>query len=258
VKPIVAMRPRRYALRSMLNDRSSILSLLETRRSGKPRELIGPGPSPEEMDRILTIAARVPDHGKLTPWQFVRVGNDQREALAQLLRRALAEEDPRATSAHHQAEEEFAYYAGQLVVLVSAPVANHKIPVWEQRLSCGNAGMNLLLAAHALGYVAGWVTGWRAYSPMVNAAFCAPGERIAGFIFIGRPGREMEERPRPALAEVVRRWFLPGAKILPETGRWTATRSGVVEGAYPSAASTVGPLHRPAAPAGSPPRSGED
>ena len=66
--------------------------------------------------------------------------------------------------------------------------------------------MNLLLAAEALGYIGGWVTGWRAYSPLVNAAFCAPGERIAGFIFIGQPSRELEERVRPDLADVVRPW----------------------------------------------------
>ena len=193
----------------MLNDPSSILSLLETRRSGKPRELVGPGPSTEEMERILTIAARVPDHGKLTPWRFVLVGGGQRDALARLLSRALAEENPGATPAHHEAEDEFAQYAGQLVVLISAPVQNHKIPAWEQQLSCGTAGMNLLLASHALGFVAGWVTGWRAYSPTVNAAFCAPGERIAGFVFIGHPGRDLEDRPRPALDDVARQWQPP-------------------------------------------------
>ena len=143
----------------MLNDRSSILSLLETRRSGKPRELAGPGPTAAELERILTIAVRVPDHGKLTPWRLVLIGDDQRDELAQLLHRALAEEDLDAGSAHHAAEDEFAHYAGQLVVLISAPVENHKIPIWEQQLSCGTVGMNLLLAAHALGYVAGWVTG---------------------------------------------------------------------------------------------------
>jgi nitroreductase len=193
----------------MLNDRSSILSLLETRRSGKPRELVGPGPSAEEMERILTIAARVPDHGKLTPWRFVLVGDDQREELAQLLSRALADEDPTASAAHHAAEREFARYAGQLVVLISAPVENHKIPVWEQQLSCGTVGMSLLLASHALGFVAGWVTGWRAYSPAVNAAFCATGERIAGFIFISHAARELEDRPRPAPEAVVRTWQPP-------------------------------------------------
>jgi len=193
----------------MLNDRSSTLSLLETRRSAKPRELVGPGPTPEELDRILTIAARVPDHGKLTPWRFVTVAEDQRDALGALLREALAEHDPCASIAHHQKEDDFAHYAGQLVVLVSATVAGHKIPLWEQELSCGAAGMNLLLAAEALGYAAGWVTGWRAYSERVRTAFCGPGERIAGFIFIGHPSRELEDRPRPQLSDVVRAWEPP-------------------------------------------------
>ena len=190
----------------MLNDRSSALSLLETRRSAKPRELVGPGPTDQEMARILTIAARIPDHGKLTPWRFVTVADDRRDALAALLHEALRKENPTATEAHHQKEDEFAHYAGQLVVLVSAPVEDHKIPVWEQQLSSGAAGMNLLLAADALGYVAGWVTGWRAYSEHVRKAFCEPGERIAGFIFIGHPGRDIEDRPRPALFEITRAW----------------------------------------------------
>jgi nitroreductase len=190
----------------MLNDRTTTLSLLETRRSAKPRELVGPGPTADEMQRILTIAARVPDHGKLSPWRFVTVGEDQRDAFGALLREALADEDPSATGAHHQKEDEFAHYAGQLVVLVSAPIAGHKIPVWEQELSCGSVAMNLLLAAHALGYVASWVTGWRAYSPRVNAALCEPGQRIAGFIFIGEPARELEERERPVLSTIQRPW----------------------------------------------------
>ena len=195
----------------MLNDRSSILSLLETRRSAKPRELVGPGPTPDELERILTVAARVPDHGMLTPWRFVTVAENQRDAFGALLREALDEHDPCATIAHHKKEDEFAHYAGQLIVLVSAPVREHKIPVWEQELSCGSVAMNLLLAAHALGYVAGWVTGWRAYSPRVNAAFCAPGERIAGFIFIGHPSRDLEERERPDLSSIWKQWRPPAS-----------------------------------------------
>ena len=193
----------------MLNDRTSILSLLETRRSGKPRELTGPGPSADELDRILAIAARTPDHGTLTPWRFVIVADDQRDALEAVLQEALIEDDPDAPDAKRQKEHDFAHYQGALIVLVSAPVEDHKIPVWEQVLSCGAAGMNLVLAAQALGYVAGWVTGWRAYSQRVTGAFCQPGEKIAGFIFIGHPMRELEDRPRPALAEVVRRWQPP-------------------------------------------------
>jgi nitroreductase len=194
---------------ALLNDRSSLLSLLETRRSAKPRDLIGPGPSPAELERMLTIAARTPDHGKLTPWRFVTVAEDQRHALEALLLDALTNDNPNATEAHRQKERDFAHYAGQLVVLVSAAVPDHKIPLWEQELSCGAAGMNLVLAAHALGYVAGWVTGWRAYSEQVRSAFCGPGERIGGFIFIGQPARDLDDRPRPALADVSRSWEPP-------------------------------------------------
>ena len=194
---------------TMLNDRSSLLSLLRTRRSAKPRALTGPGPARAELDDMLAVAARTPDHGKLQPWRFIVVEDEQRDALAALLRQALAEEGPGTSVAHHTKEDEFAHYGGTLVVLVSAPIRDHKIPLWEQELSCGAAGMNLLLAATALGYHAGWVTGWRAYSPRVTAAFCEPGQRIAGFLFIGRSSVELEERQRPERGEVVRRWVPP-------------------------------------------------
>ena len=158
---------------------------------------------------MLAIAARVPDHGSLQPWRFVTVGDHQRAALATLLLDALDEDMPDASPAHREKEVNFAHYSGQLVVLVSAPVANHKIPVWEQELSAGAAGMNLLLAAHAMGFVPGWVTGWRSYSERVRAAFCEPGERIAGFVFIGHAGRELEDRARPDLRAIVREWTPP-------------------------------------------------
>jgi nitroreductase len=195
--------------RTMLNDRSSLLSLLRTRRSAKPRAMAGPGPTAQELEQILAIAARTPDHGKLAPWRFIVVDDQKRDEFGAVLRQALAEEDECATIAHHNKEDEFAHYSGTLVVLVSAPVREHKIPVWEQELSCGAAGMNLLMAAHALGYVAGWVTGWRAYSPRVTRAFCEDGQRIAGFIFIGHSAVELEERPRPAASDVVRDWSPP-------------------------------------------------
>ncbi|MEO8141863.1 MAG: nitroreductase [Sphingomicrobium sp.] len=190
-----------------LNDLTSPLSLLETRRSGRPREMVAPGPSEAELQRILAIAARTPDHGKLSPWRFVIVAPDQRAALADLLVAALPDPSP----AHVEKAREFAHQAPTLVVLVAAPVPDHKIPLWEQELSTGAAGMNLLSAAHALGYVGGWITGWAAYSDRVREAFCAPGERIAGFMFLGSPGVALQERPRPALADVVRPWTPPTA-----------------------------------------------
>jgi nitroreductase len=206
VKPIVANGLHGYAVGMSLNDRSSALSLLETRRSGKPRELVAPGPSAEELERILTIAMRTPDHGKISPWRFVIVGQDQRQQLADLLARALPEYDPEASPAHHAKALQFAHQAPVMIVLISSPIQGHKIPVWEQELSCGAVAMNLLHATHALGYVGGWITGWQAYSPRVAQAFCHEGERIAGFIFLGTPASPLDERPRPALAEHVSYW----------------------------------------------------
>jgi nitroreductase len=195
----------------MLNDLSSTLALLETRRSGRPRDMVAPGPDAAQLERILAIAARTPDHGKLFPWRFVTVAAEQRDALAALLARALPEHDPDALPAHFAKADEFAHQAPSLVVVLSSPVPEHKIPLWEQELSAGAAAMNLLLATHAMGFVGGWITGWAAYSETVRAAFCAPGERIVGFFFLGSPRLPLEERPRAPLATVVRPWTPPAA-----------------------------------------------
>lgn len=193
----------------MFNDRSSTLALLRTRRSGRPRDLVAPGPGPDDLDAILAIAMRSPDHGKLHPWRFVHIATGQRAAFAALLHAAYRIDNPAPGRLEVEATERFAHQAPELIVALSSPTVDHKIPVWEQQLSCGAACMNLALAAHALGYAAGWVTGWAAYSPAVLAAFGAPPERIAGFIFLGTPGAELEERLRPEPAEVVSRWSPP-------------------------------------------------
>lgn len=193
----------------MLNDRSSTLTLLKTRRSGRPRDLVAPGPTASEFEQIFAAAMRAPDHGKLHPWRFVHVGRKRRAAFARLLDTAYRIDNPAPGRLELEANERFARQAPELVVALSSPTLDHKIPVWEQQLSCGAACMNLVLAAHALGYAAGWVTGWAAYSPAILAAFGAPPERIAGFIFIGTPGMELEERLRPDPAEVVSEWTPP-------------------------------------------------
>jgi len=190
----------------MFNDLSSTLALLGTRRSGRPRDLVAPGPGPTQLREILEIAARTPDHGKLHPWRFVHVARGQRDAFAALLQAAYCAGNPDPGRLEIEATDRFAHQAPELVVVLSSPIPDIKIPLWEQELSCGAACMNLLLAAHAMGFAGGWVTGWAAYSPHVLAAFGAPPERIAGFIFLGTPGTALEERPRPAFDEVVREW----------------------------------------------------
>ena len=193
-----------------LNDRSTALSLLATRRSGRPRDLAGPGPTEDELHQILTIASRTPDHGQLIPYRFVIVGSDQRDALAKLYADALAIAEPDAPQAKVAKAIANARAAPSLVVLISRPVPDHKIPIFEQEQTCGAAGMNFLQAATALGYAAGWVTGWPATNPTVSSAFCREGERIAGFLYVGTPMTPLEERIRPSLGAVASRWEPPG------------------------------------------------
>ena len=189
-----------------LNDRATILSLLRTRRSGRPRDLVSPGPDEAQLRQMLEIACRTPDHGKLAPWRFVHVAEDRRDAFADLLHRAYRAANPEPGRLEVEAVERFARQAPTLVVALSSPVEGTKIPLWEQQLSCGAAIMNLLLATHAMGFAGGWVTGWAAYSPEVLAAFGREHECIAGFVFIGTPSQQLEERPRPALDFAASEW----------------------------------------------------
>jgi len=193
----------------MLNDRSSTLSLLRTRRSGRPRDMVEPGPDPAQLRQMLEIASRVPDHGKLAPWRFVHVPRDRRNALAALLHRAYRIDNPEPVRLELEGVDRLAHQAPTLIVALSSPVEGTKIPIWEQELSCGAACMNLLTAAHAMGFVAGWITGWACYSEAVRQAFARERERIAGFIYVGSPGQPLEERQRPAYDYVVSEWTPP-------------------------------------------------
>jgi nitroreductase len=190
----------------MFNDSSTPIALLLSRRSGKPRDMIAPGPDAAQLDQILRAAIRVPDHGKLAPWRFVVVSADQRETFAAVLVNAYKAEKPAAGRLEIEAMEQFAWQAPTLIVALSSPVADSKIPLWEQQLTMGAACMNLLTATHALGFVGGWLTGWPAYSEAVRDAFGTPAQRIAGFLFIGTPARALEERPRPEFDHVVCHW----------------------------------------------------
>ncbi|HEX8213854.1 MAG TPA: nitroreductase [Allosphingosinicella sp.] len=190
----------------MLNDRSSALSLLQSRRSGRPRDLVEPGPDEAQLREIVRIAVRTPDHGKLAPWRFVRVERERRGALAELLHRAYRIGNPEPTRLEIEAVDRLAFQAPTLVIALSSPIEGTKIPLWEQELSCGAACMNLLSAAHAMGFAAGWITGWAAYSEEVRRAFARDNERIAGFFYIGTPAHPLEDRPRPSLDHVLSDW----------------------------------------------------
>jgi len=188
------------------------IALLLSRRSGSAKAMGKPGPSAEQLQQILAAGARVPDHGKLFPWRFVIVPPEERAAFAGRLCEILALEKADCGPRDLEAAEQFALQAPALVVVLSSPVPDHKIPLWEQQLSAGAAAMNLLHAVHAMGFAGGWLTGWAAYSDRVRDLFGRAPERIAGFVFIGTPGRELEERPRPSLSEIAHMWNSEGGR----------------------------------------------
>lgn len=191
------------------NDRATPLTLLATRRSAKARDLVAPAPDAGELAHILEIAARTPDHGKLAPWRFVVVPAEARDALAAGIIDAYRAEKPAAGRLEIEAMDQFARQAPGLVVVLASPRVESHIPLWEQELSVGAAAMNLLHAVHASGYAGSWLTGWAAYSERVRDLFGATPERIAGFVFIGTPGKPLDERPRPDMARVVSTWGAP-------------------------------------------------
>ena len=191
---------------SAFNDLTTPATLLATRRSGKARDMVAPGPDADQLARILATAARVPDHGKLAPWRFVTVAANRRDAMGAALEAIYVAEKPEAGRLEREAARGFAVQAPCLVIVLSRPERTSHIPVWEQELSAGAATTMLCTAAHAQGFVANWLTGWACYSPGVAALVGEAGERIAGFVFIGTASKPLEERPRPDMASVVRDW----------------------------------------------------
>jgi nitroreductase len=183
------------------------IDLLKTRRSVKPIEMTGPGPSPAELETLLTIASRVPDHGKLTPWRFIVFEGDHRLAIGDTLATIFQSDNPQATSDQIDFERRRLARAPLVIAVVSRAAPHVKIPEWEQIMSAGAAAMNLVTAAHALGYAAAWLTEWYAYDRRVLEAIgLSPNERIVGFVHIGKPQRPPEDRPRPALSDIVTRY----------------------------------------------------
>jgi nitroreductase len=183
------------------------IDLLRHRRSVKPNELSPPGPSPAELETLLTIASRVPDHGKLTPWRFVVFEGDARQKAGEAIAKAFVAKYPDAKPEQIAYERTRLARAPLVIAVVSRAAPHVKIPEWEQVLSSGAAAMNLLVAAQALGFGAAWITEWYAYDRSVLDAFgLAAHEKIAGFVHIGRPAEPPEDRPRPPLAEIVTRF----------------------------------------------------
>ncbi len=186
---------------------SPSLALLRTRRSLKPAELIGPGPSPADLDTLLTIASRVPDHGKLVPWRFIVFEGESQLNAGAAIAAAFVAKYPDAKPDQIEFERRRLARAPLVIAVVSRAAPHVKIPEWEQVLSAGAAAMSLVIAAHALGFGATWITEWYASDRgVLDALGLAPHEKIAGFVHIGRPTHAPEDRPRPPLADIVTRF----------------------------------------------------
>ena len=188
-----------------MND---VIALLAARRSVKPDLLAEPGPSPDELQTILTLAARVPDHKKLVPWRFIVFQGESRAKVGELFADACQAEEKEPPSHVRLDMERKRFQRAPLVIaVVSRVTPKPGAPEWEQVLSAGAAAFNLCLAANALGYGTSWLTEWVAYSPAVKAGLkLAENERIAGFVHIGTPTQKSDERERPDLAKIVTNW----------------------------------------------------
>ncbi len=176
---------------------------LAVRRSAPAQALSGPGPSPDEIGRILNLGARSPDHGKLFPWRFVVLGPHSRATLAQALL-PLADRQPAPDKARAVLGKLTA--APVTILVISAPVPSPKVPAWEQQLSAGAVCMNIEHAADALGYSASWITDWYSYDLEAKALYgVGADEQVAGFIHLGTLAEPPLERPRPDLSLKVER-----------------------------------------------------
>lgn len=183
------------------------LDLLLSRRSGSAKAMKGPGPSPEQIRTLIGVASRVPDHGKLAPWRYLIFSGDARAAFGEVLVRAVKSSEPDVSEERIALERGRFLRAPVIIAVVSRVREAIPIPEWEQIMSAGASCQTLCIAAHAMGFVANWLTEWCAYHPVVRDALgLKSGERIAGFIYLGHPVEPLVDRPRPKFEDVAREW----------------------------------------------------
>jgi nitroreductase len=192
---------------TMLNDTSSVLNLLQTRKSASAKAMGEPGPTREQLDQILSCAVRVPDHGKLSPWRFILWEGDSRADFGQVMRERWHELHPQHGPESLQFVERMFLRAPMVLAVVSSAAEHPKIPMWEQQLSAGAVCMNILYAATALGVGCQWNTDWVAYDEAIAKAMgLKPHEKVAGLIYLGTPTAPLEERPRPDPKSLLSVW----------------------------------------------------
>ena len=194
--PLLATRPSADARR-----------LLALRRSASKHHLTSPGPAPQALDELLKVAARVPDHRRLSPWRFIVFDGEARKDFGEALARIYDKNTPDADAQKVLETASLPMRAPVIVTVVSSPVDDGRTPVWEQELSAGAVCQNLLLAANAAGWAGIWLTEWLAFDKQVaDLLGLADTERVAGFIYLGTATLASPERARTVMAENVTRW----------------------------------------------------
>ncbi len=190
-----------------LNDTSSLLAFLKSRKSASAKAMGGDGPNSKQLDEILSIATRVPDHGKLTPWRFVLFEGDARAEVGKLFAKRWAELNPSHSAETLRFQAGLFMRAPLVIAVVSTAQTHEKIPVWEQQMSAAAVCFNMELAAQALGFDVQWQSDWVAYDAGAKAAMgLKAGEQIAGLIYIGKSAIPLEDRPRPDVATLTTHW----------------------------------------------------
>ncbi len=189
---------------------SSVIDFMLARKSAPIPELNEPAPSDEEIRTMLTIASRVPDHGRLAPWRFILYRGAARDRIGEMLAARAEEREGPLTDGRRQQELARFSRAPLVIGVVSVPRENPKIPQWEMFLSGGAAAMNLVIAANALGYGTNWITNWYSDDEEGRRILgLAPQERVVGFVHIGTFSGEAPERPRPDVATLYSEWSGP-------------------------------------------------
>jgi nitroreductase len=188
----------------------TVIDFLLSRKSPPISQLHEPGPDDAQIDLMIRVATRIPDHGLLEPWRFILYRGDVRDKIGEYLAKRAAEREGPLTD-QRIAQERARFTRAPLVIgVVSSPKAHERIPEWEQFLSGGNAAYSLVLAAHALGFGANWVSNWFADdSPSRAFLGLAPNERVIGFVHIGKYSNKIPDRPRPEPLAVMREYSGP-------------------------------------------------
>lgn len=190
-----------------LNDTSSILAFLKSRKSASAKAMTGPGPSPEQISEILDIAVRVPDHGKLAPWRFVLFEGDARAQVGEKFAEVWAKNNPAHGSDALAFQRGLFMRAPVVLAVVSTAAPHGNIPMWEQQMSAAAVSYNIVLAATAMGFAAQWQSDWVIYDVGAKAAMGVhDAEQVAGLIYMGQTSVPLEDRPRPDAQALLTRW----------------------------------------------------